>query len=63
MLNAEPFAPVVKKIVLSDKTQRRGEKGSSTQQRSAGRMGANPNDPLTRTNSRQELKMADANSN
>ncbi|WP_226800392.1 hypothetical protein [Burkholderia sp. Z1] len=66
-MNAELFAPVVDRtIVLPDKTQRREEgieKGISTQQRSAGRMGGNPNDPLTTTNSNKELKMADANSN
>ncbi|SPV04825.1 HSP20-like protein [Burkholderia cenocepacia] len=52
-----------KKVVLLNKTQRRGEKegGNPRDQKSAGRMGGNPYDPLTTTNSTQESEMADAN--
>ncbi|WP_254624653.1 hypothetical protein [Burkholderia diffusa] len=46
---------------MPNKTQRRGrEKGNPRQQKSAGRMGGNPYDPLTTTNSTQESEMANA---
>ncbi|WP_419687635.1 hypothetical protein ACN22W_26220 [Burkholderia theae] len=51
-----------KKVRLAQQDAAKGEReGKFTATKSAGRMGGNPYDPLTITNSNQESEMADAN--